>query len=367
MKTLTCEAGTLADAVQRAARVAPTRGEAFDRACGIQIELVPESNSPVRIKATDLQSTYFQKIQPVSIGDEAATWRLPAQLLTGFVSSLPLNAGSQVTLTESSPGLVTLKCGRARAKLRSIVDPLPKIEVYAPDGAETAAGLAKRIRQVAFAAHNDPAAAPLSGVHIDGDSLIACDRHRIALAPCKVPLDAPVTVPLQRLAHALRGTDEVSVLVKDDRLVLMPDADTQMTCAIFQAAYPDVRGVVRGLEVEKLQVTTGRELIQHALNRALVLAKGERYPRACLTFTSVGDHFGMELVLDGVGEVKEQIPCVYRAASDVEVWVNPQNLLQAISNAGSDELHIESDGDSLHPMRVSDGSGYETWLMPLRP
>lgn len=364
MKTVTVDTATIAEAVSRAARVAPTKGAAYDKASGVLIEVRPESDSRLRIKATDLEVSYWQRVQVLEIGDEAVDWRFPAGILAGILAGFPTDSGSKTKFTQTDDSDdVIITCGRRKSRLRVIRDDFPKIKLFDPETLTPVSGFAKRISQVAWAVHPD--SAPLSGVHIDGENLVACDRIRLVFMPCEVPLAEPVTVPLGPLVGLLKGANDVRVAADENRLMLMPDDDTQMTAIVYQSAYPNV-GAIRRDEYRG-EFTVKKSLFADALGGMLVLVKTERYPRVRLDITN--DRLDLSMRVDEVGLMEDVLDIAGGELPDnppFTIWFSPQNLLSAINNSVEDEVKIQYGPGDLAPVHVTDSSGYDCWLMPIK-
>lgn len=363
MKSIVAETATLADAAQRAARVSPTKGAAFDKANGVLLEVRPSTNAPLRIKATDLESTYWQRIGVIETGDERADWRFPSGLLAGILMGLPLDTGSTVSITEKSEDEVVIKCGRKRSKIRLLRGTYPAVKPYDPSGMETVTGFAKRINQVAWSAHPDNP--PLSGVHLDGERLIACDRVRLVVVPCEVPIERPITVPGHAIAALSKNLSEVKLRATDRRLEVMPDDDTQLTATIYDAAYPAVLGIMRDNFAGTLDVD--RAEFADAISRMLVLVKGERYPRLRVT---IGDGvIFLSMQVPEVGLMEDEIECVGGPTVDrVTVEFTPQNVLGALTHALTERVEVRygvaDDPERLAPVEVV-GGDFDCYLMPL--
>lgn len=352
------ETATLADAVNRAARVAPTKGSAYDRAAGIQIELRPGDEHPCVVRSTDIDNSFWTNIQFLNMGDEVADWRLPTALLSGFVSNLPLNAASSVKLSSES-NVVTIKCGRSKATLRAIPDSLPMIGLFDPNGMLEAENFGQRINQVSWAVHND--APPFNGIHITGEELIACDRNKVAFLPCKVPVEAPVTAPLSKLVMLLRNTVNVRVRATDRRLEIMPDDHTQLTCNLLQMTYPDVR---KAVSIDTPYVyELPKKTLTEALNRMLVLARGERAP--VMKVWLENDTLGFEMAVEGVGELTDEVAVVGNKMDRIEFKVTPMYFLAAMSNAGREMVKLMHSGSPKRAMRFMDDGDYDAWITPV--
>lgn len=364
MKTVTVDTAAIAEAVSRAARVAPTKGAAFDKASGVLIELRPDSDSKLRVKATDLEVSYWQRVPVLDIGDEPVDWRFPAGILAGIVTGFPTDSGSKTKFTQADDSDdVIITCGRRKSRLRVIRDTFPKIELFDPETLTPVADFAKRVGQVAWAVHAD--SAPLSGVHINGESLVACDRIRLVFIPCEVPIPEPVTVPLGSLVGLLKGASDVRVAADENRLMLMPDDDTQMTAIVYQSAYPNVGSIRR--DEYRGEFTIKKSVLADALGGMLVLVKSERYPRVRLDISN--DRLDLSMRVDEVGLMEDVLDIAGGELPDnppFTLWFSPQNLLSAINNSIDEQVTVQYGPKELAPVHITDTSGYDCWLMPIK-
>jgi hypothetical protein len=80
------EAAALADALKRAAAVAPTRGVSFTKAAGIVLQV---SQEDVVVKATDTVTKFATWLTPESVTGDSTTWRLPSKLFSEVIGKLP--------------------------------------------------------------------------------------------------------------------------------------------------------------------------------------------------------------------------------------------------------------------------------------
>lgn len=366
-RSVACEAALLTDAVNRAARISPSKGPASAKTQGIQIEVRPGSNRELTVYATDIESSFWTRLGTTEVGDEHATWRLPSRLLSGFLSGLPNVAGKTVTLSEEANGIVLIKAGRARVRLRTIPDDLPEVRLFDPSGMSSSANFGQRVGQVAWAAAREADSRPaLQGVHITGKILVAADGITMAFLPCDVPIDEPITAPLGKLSSVLRNTLDVRVRATETQLQIMPDTDTQMTCALFQTAYPNVDHF-RDIDPPNKFEIAKPDLVE-ALGMQLVLASEEQVPRMRLTIGESLDELHFSMHVTEVGEVANSVPinCVKHNAPGPFAWtVDPSRFLEAVKHASREviTLHV-ADEPALRVMRFTDDSEYDAILSP---
>lgn len=361
MKKAIFEVATLADAVQKANRIAPTKGAAHDRAAGIVVEVDPNSLEPVVIKSTDLDVTFRMVVNVLEVGDEPVTWRVPSQLFNGIMSTLPVGREATVRLAENGDGFLYFLCGKTKAKLRLIAGEYPVFNPFAADDLATVPGLARRLTQVAWATETKGSGI-LGGVHIDGEYLYGCDRQNLAMVPCTVPVDRPVTAPLTDIAALIKNTSEVTMRASDSHIELMPDAWTQTTCILFAADYPKVKNLLNKTKPSG-EVFVIAEALTAALDKMLVLVKAERYPT---TTIKIGDGvMNLEMEVPEVGKIADEIEVVGGEQSgQFIVTFSPDCLKQALMASGREKVTIKYGPTNLSPIMVEDDNQFFSLMMP---
>lgn len=358
MITADFEVNTLNAAVQTAARIAPNKGSAFDKAAGIVVE-VDFGDPPATVRATDLDTTYFQKVAVLSVtGDQnKAIWRVPAALFAGALGHLPL--GSTVTLTDKGDSWLYLKCGKTKAKFRVIdADGYPELDWFDKSGLKPVEGFAKRINQVSWAA-NPKHHGVLRGVHITGDHMIATNGSAIAVTECSVPVAAPVTAVASQVAFLARNHPEV-LIAADDRLRVSLDHDTQVTSTLLAGAFPSLSALDRFTFPHEF--TFSRDDLATAIERLLVVLAGERNI-PIMTFNIEPDHIKLTTTVDEVGTIVDQL----EVSADIshKFSLQPTVLLSAVKASDRQTLTFHHTDDPLHPFKVSDDDGYFAVLMPV--
>lgn len=370
MTKITVETATLADAVAKAARVSPTKGAAFDKASGILFEIDPMKPDRIYVKSTDLEVTYLQKVPVLHVdAQQEDLWRIPA-LISNIVTNLPLGIGSELTMERTGPGEITLKCGRKKAKVRSFdPDSFPRVNPFDPRDMGEVEMFPTRLNQAAWA--TDPESEILSGVHINGTHLVACDRTRLVQVPCKVPVDDPITVPLRAIAPVIRNAGSVKVRVQKDRLQIMPDEDTQITSMVLAAQYPNVKGIIR--DNFDGRVSVDREAFFESLNRMLIMVKSERYPRVLVTLRK--DSIHIKVSDASTGEMEDEIDAKGGPDVDFLMEFTPSTLTNALEVSTRAQVDFDYGGSvanpaftaNMLPIHFFDDGGFDAWLMPLSP
>lgn len=362
MKKATFEVATLADAVNKASRIAPSKGSAFDRAAGVVLEVDPTEPDTVVIKSTNLQMSFWQRVNALSVGDEAATWRLPSNLLNSIMGTLPMGSGSNITLAEKEPsdGYVYFKAGKTKAKLRYILGDFPEITPIDPTTLKPAAGFARRMQQVAWACDKNINGV-LGGVHIDGTHLYACDKQVAARVPCLVPVEEPVTAPLAELSALIKNTSEVAMRATDTHVLLMPDEFTQMSSVLYATEYPQV-GPLFAREQYNMTLTVQVERLMAALGRMLVLVKSERYP--VTTIEIERGVMRLEMEVPEVGRVDDEVEVEGGDHDTFRLAFTPDNLTDALNASGRPKVTLDYGPTDLSQIRVRDDNDFVAVIMP---
>lgn len=354
---------TLAASVERAARIAPNKGVAYDKAAGILLEVDPMEGTAC-LRATDLQVYYREEIKDVvEYGDEPISWRFPSNLFSGIIGGLPLD--KEVTIKDDGERAVRITCGKKRAKLRTMpADIYPQWGRVSEDGMKEVPGFAHRVSQVAWCTDKD--SIPFAGVNIDGEYLNATDRYRLARVPCDVPLQSRVTVAMTTLAPIMRNLpSEVSMAATNDHLLIKVSKEIEAMCVLFVKEFPDLNRLVEGRGEFQLDVRVHRESLHDAVQSMLVLVKNERYPR--MNFAFEEGAIAIFMTVPEAGDMTDVVEATFTPDdSEFSIDFTPEYLLKALE-AGTGEYVVWSLGPDPKAMtRVKDGD-YVAYIMPLAP
>lgn len=360
MTKVTFENATIADSIGKASRVAPTKGEAFDKASGILMSLDADAGI-VTLRSTNLQVFYLEVVDAVEVEGEGE-WRFPSAIIAAVVAKLPIGSGKQVTF-EKVGGEVHMKSGRTTAKFR-VMDATyyPKWDPFDPDKLEMVPDLGARIKQVEWAAMEGNEAI-YAGIHLDGQHVMATDRIRVAVAPCEAePIYKPITIPAGILKPVMGNLRDVAIGIDEGMFLLMPDVSTQLKTRIYDKDYPNIKPL---LDRELPQsVKLRKAMLLEIIERAEIFAMRDRSPK--MTFI-VGKGeiavmcadvdtglLGDAMELDGQCDHKRH-----------RIVFTPKNLKEALTAAPSDEIEFQYDVDQpLKPVRIDGGSGYIALIMP---
>lgn len=370
--TITFEVGAIMTATSRAARVAPTKGMAFDKAAGILIEGRPgDLSDNVIVRATDIEVTYLEKLTPLEIkGDETFFWRFPSSIVAGFLQSLPPNA--RVDFTQDGE-VVHMKCGKVKAKVRLVhhgAESLGAImfDEFDDEGLTEVKGMATKVTQVSWAC--DRQMIPFSGVHMTGEYLFATDKQKMVRVPCKLDLENPITAPLDAVSPILAKFDDVRVGASGGRFLVEVDEWTQISSTIFANEYPKIERAM--VHEYPRTINLPRAEVREAVGRMLaLLGRTERYPVVELTIDPTNELLGLTLEVDTLGQMEDEIgfQVVEGDADDepIAIRFSPDYLIGALDHADADTVAFSYNHENINgPIRIADGKGYEVWVMPRR-
>lgn len=366
---ITFDTATLADAVGKAARVAPNKGPAFDRAAGLLLE-VDLDNRWVMVRATDLEVSYSQKVAYTQAEGDSTVWRVPANLFAGAINSLPLGTGATVEVIHNDEDWLYVKSGNFLGKFAMLSrESFPIIPDFGIEDMIPANDFAQKAEQVAWAAEQGKQS-PLAGVHVDGKNLVGCDKYALAIIPCEIPIEEAVTVPLWNLAGLLKGASDVRMRASDTKLLLSLDAETRATSSLVEGAFPNYHQLRRDSFTGKIKVN--KTELKEALNRLMTLVKTERQPRLSMTFD--GEGMIKQIVLDmdvpQVGRMRDTVSGqMDEFDGKFQYTFAPGKLIQAIEVIKGEALTLgfgSQDEYALKkPLYVADTNGLECYIMPI--
>lgn len=365
MTSVTFETATIADAVRRAARIAPGKaGHAFDKAAGLFFEINPSGDVQCIIRATNLDAFHTEVIATVSSDGDAARWRLPSQLLGAVVGSLPPKSGAQVTFSQENKK-ITIQQGRMRSSMNLIDDDsYPDWDMFDSSNLTMVQGLGQRVAMVEWAAASD-GTPPLGGVHLDGEYAYATDRYKVARVPCKINLVKPITIPAGILGQCLKSMGDTGMGVSDTQLLLAPDDWTQLKTVIYDIQYVPVKMLFDTTGYEHTCEVNKSDLLDK-LNRAGSYAGAERNP-LLTTYWGKGE---IAVVMENpeVGLFGDVVECPGQLDHKrVVIRFTPKNLIDTLNNApdAKVKLHydLEPDAAISKTIKVTGGAGFECMVM----
>lgn len=368
MTKVVFETATIADAIKKAARIAPGKGKAFDKAAGIVMEISPGTEAPVVIRATNLDLFSMEWVDVVEAEGEATTWRLPGDLLAQVINSLPIGSGSHTTFetVDDKKGhtFVQVTNRRTKAKFNMMrTEDYPQWSVFDPDTLYPAEDLGGRIDQVEWAAAKSDNLPVLSGIYFDGQQCVATDRYKLAAAELKIPdLQQPVTVPAGLLGQILKQTGEVMVGIDGGQFLIMPNEHTQIRAVLYGQDYPQVDRIMKR-DMPNILLVKKAQLLE-VISRATAFTGADRFP-VLRVFIGAGE-IGVMMHNDEIGLLGDVVEVPGHANHKRhEIKFTPKHLTDALSKAPNDEVaigyNIENPKNIVY---INGGSGYEAWVMP---
>lgn len=356
------ENATISDAIQKSARVAPTKGEAFDKASGILMTLDPTENT-ITLRSTNLDVFYMEVVDAIEVEGEA-TWRLNAQILSEVMAKLPLGSGKTVSL-EQVGGEVILKSNRTTAKFRMMDSSYyPEWDSFDPEALDIVENFGERIKQVEWAALMDHDVA-YSGIHLDGEYATATDRYRLAMVECEAePVYKPITIPAGILKPVLAGMKDVAIGIDQGSFLLMPTPTVQIKTRIYDKEYPNVAALMN--RDWPTSVKFKKQRVLEIIERAVIFSKRDRSPK--LTFFIGKGSISVMCADADLGLLGDGIDLDEGAEHKVAKFqFTPKNLEEALQNAPSAEVEFYYDPENVKfPVKVDGGSGYRALVMPLK-
>lgn len=362
MTKVTFETAALADALKEANLVAPTKGEAFDKAAGIVLDI--SNDGQVIVKATDLRLWYMQWITALKVEGEPVRWRLPSKIFSQVITRLPLTSSTRVILKQEG-NVVKFQHGKKRGQFNLMnMEGYQQWMPFDPDDLTEVPEMATHIGQVEWAADSGTTV-PFIGVHFTGEQVIATDRSKVACAPLKLDLDEPITVPAGLLGRIVKSTDIVRARADDRHLLLMPDEHTQVRCGIYGVEYPSA--IYKVLNPERpVYVKIQKSVLLDAMTVAASFIVGDRLP-VMRTFWGE-EEVAVMLENEEAGHLGDVIEVPGQAIHPrVEIKFDPAHIMGALEHCPSQEVTIGYDPENIkRPMYFGAGDGIGFWVAPTR-
>ncbi len=362
----------LADALSKAARIAPTKGAAFDKAAGFHMTVTPMAKK-LTLRATNLDTSYIQAVPAVEASGDEAIWRLPSALLSSLVMNLPMSGSDmQTTFIDRGDGFIRVAAGSVKVRFNTLpAHEFPVLNEFDGSAFKEANEFASKVDQVAWAC--DKKSTLLSGVHIDGDNLVGCNQQMLAVVPCITSVEEPITVPLLTLAPILKSATDVAIGSDGRRMLMTLDAETQATSQLIEGKYPNYTGIMRDNFAGFFKVR--KQAFNDAMARMMAMFRNERLPTMEVTFDGTGllKMIVIDMDVPDTGRMQDAIDCMDGDYSEsTTLHVIPSMLNDAVSHSQSDVVTIQFGHEDPEmawklPLRVSDDRGYECYIMPKRP
>lgn len=364
--SITFETATIADSIKKAAKIAPTKGAAFDKANGIVLEFDPSGLAPLAVlRSTNLDIFSMEWVNVAEMSGERAQWRLPHALLAQVVGTLPIGTDKTVTFysEKTTHGfLIHMQSGRTKAKFNPLDASLyPTWGAFDPDHMFPASDLGGRIDMVEWAASKSQP--ELGGVYLDGTIACATDTYRLACVPLSIPdLVEPIVIPSGLLGQVLKPVGDVQVGVSGNFLNIMPDQYSQMRSVVMISKYPPVNRVMeRELDTE---VTLSRDYLLEVMSRINAFSLGDRTSAFRIFFRH--DEIVIGMINESAGTIMDVIEVPGQCQHDkLELKFTPKNIMEALTKSPNDDIKLAYNKDnSKTVLRIDGGSGYMCWCMP---
>lgn len=356
----TINAALLHEALSRANRIAPTKGNAMDRAAGIQIEFVA---GEAHIRATDLEVTFYQRVKCSEIAEEC-TIRV-SSLVPPFVASLSMDKDQVIRFhREASKIVVQYNKTRTHATVPQITGEYPKTEWHDYETMTDASDLGNKIAAVAWAIEPDASGA-LSGMKIDGEWLEGMSSRSAARIKCDVVADEPVIGVLKSLAPLIKGGSKLRMLTSQNRIVIALDETAQVTSTTVIGEWPDLVSRLEKFEFPNT-ATIRKQRLADALKRVLSFVRNDRLPQVRVTFTKDS----IDVVLTGTmnGDIQDSCALSGRTGSedDITICFNPNWFLEAIETFPGSTVLIKFNTPMAPVILSEPTTSYEAYIMPMR-
>lgn len=366
MTTVVLEAAALSDCFKHANRVSPRPTARTAALTGFVLTL---SGGVVTVRTTNGDVYYIQRLHAIEsdVPAQGEQWRIPSQVATRVVSSLPQGKGKTVTLS-SAQGVVRISAGKMNATLA-----LMEGDYYPEWGFEDASdalmveGFGERLDQVAWATDR-MAETAASCVRADGSTLMAATQRALAVTPCEVPMEGrqEVLLPLAVLAPILSQMRDVRVKYTGHFLCLTPTPDTQILCTTMDLRFPNAAAPMS--EQFGGSVTIDRAAATEILARVRAIVDREEGGHvwltvgdgklSCFSMDSTGSNSVSDLVEVGEGQANHQ-PVTLRMSADT--------LTAALGKSPGASLTLWYDAEGIsHRMRVDGADNYSCWIPLIR-
>lgn len=357
--TVVFDAATLADALERAERVAPKRGHALLTSAGILLEV---SAGRVTVRSTDTEVFYTSSIPSISQAGES-TWRVSHKLIVPFVRALVRKQPVTVTLRDHPTGRLTLDSPRAKATIPLMsTHSYPLWEPYPGENASPVPGLGMAISMVSWAC--DPQADPFTGICLDGQHVMAANRARAAMVDCPIPVigDKPITVPAKMLGSILRDAADPHASILPTFLGLAPDPDTQIRCRVFGQGLPSLRGFTAIDYAHHVEVP--KDELVSSIASMVGMTGGAKAPNVKIMLGGGA----MTLRIDdetGDGSISQSIELPDADHAPVLLAFDPKVFSDGVSRCPGRAVTLSynpAGTPKAHIVRADGGNGYRAWF-----
>lgn len=312
-------------------RVAPAIGTDQPIHTGVRMAV---SGGQVTVDAHNGE-LYFQAVFQSAATPDLLPVVVPGRPLGRFLRALEQSEDETVALEILSNNDVRLTASQASMEIRTFDTDDWTTAVFPTDGAIVLSPAdLDRVRSVLFAASTDVARGVLLGLHLAGSTATAVDNVRLA----QTSLDARLgdfVAPASFFREALRSCTGPAQLLKDDRRVVLADADGFWSSMLMNLKFPDVNPLLYRDTEAMLNATV--ESLRRALEHVSVLDS----PRVHLRVEEVGT---ASLVVDaeGLGVVEAH----FATGGDWlgHTWFDRKHLTEAIHHHDADQVELRFTG-----------------------
>lgn len=365
MTTVVMEAASLADCFKNANRVAPRSGARAATMTGFVLDI---KGTGVTVRATNGDVFYLQRLTALeSDSSKPERWRIPSQVATRVVSSLPQGKGKTVTLS-TLQGRLRISAGKVSATL-ALVDhaDYPEWGPISMEGSTLVEGFGTQLDRVAWATDRSPGIAT-SCVRADGTRLMAATSRALAVTPCVIPMGgrAEVLLPLSVLAPILSQMRDVQVKYSGQFLAMFPTPDTQIQCVTMDLKFPNVAAPMR-------EEFSGRAVLEskaatEILARVRAIVDNDEGGHVWLT---VGQGAVSFFSMDSTGSnsVSDVVEMIEGQAdhAPVTMRMSAETLTAALGKAPSGSLALCYDVEGISSrLRVDGADHYSCWIPLIR-
>lgn len=362
MTKVVFEVAAFASALGNAAKVAPTRGDSFEKAAGILLDI---SADECIVAATDTLVRYSTWLTPDSYDGDAKqiSWRLP-RLFADVVGKLRHVRNKTLTLEQpAGQRHLILSHGTTKATFM-LMDEMnyPRWNPFSPDDMFEVVGLAKAVSMVlpCVAKSGEP---PLVGVYLDGEQVIATDRYKFALSPCKVPVGDPIVIPPAAITSVLKNNEIIKMRVDGSQVCIMPDEYTQISLTAYGVDYPTVTPILR--RDWPVMGEIPKQGLLDTIDLVSTMTGSDRMPALICIFGK--QQLAVMVANEEVGRIGHVLdtPEVFDFPTRVEKRFNPDHLMPALNGIVGEKLTIGFEPENkIMAIYFRGGDGVEFWVSP---
>lgn len=362
---VTFEPAVIADAIKKAARIAPTKGGVeMDKAAGVILDIDPNGEVKCVVRATDTFTFYLEAVNVVAVEGDPVRWRLASQVIAGVMASLATRRTVVTMSDDEGDNRVHIKCASMKASPN--INPnndYPSWDPSPSDDLTEVVNLGEAITRVEWAAQKG-GAVPFCAVLMDGEFVFATDRYKMARIPMKIgSLDKPMLFPASSLGSIITGMGAVKVGRDGHLLVVEPNEYTQFKTLTYDASFPSNIYSRFDAEYDAYITISAKELIER-INQASSFAGSDRDPMIELFIGQ--ERLGVFMENAETGRFGDWLPLPGEAN---HAWCRikfaPKLLLECLSHATDDRITLGYWPTApMKPIMMSADGGYEVIVAP---